>query len=370
MFIILCLFHKEIRDITNTQVALESAVSDIKSLFDVVTVPGGLKSPFILEYKADGDKNINCITFLNNKKEAYMCLGIDGKINLNIFAHNNKLGFYTSNTPEIRYTASSKNFTSNWNDSVYGKVIKMPEFVPENLSYKKINSFLNSKKLINASVALGLGKDKINLNDLRKNITVSTKGTYSKMLLGKKETVSVTRISIPKKDVIECISRNLSLSDNEYKGYAVGHVNKFKELLEATNEDKINIDFSVCKRKLVDATLVFNFKKYIFSSSESGLNFTVSDLKSKNTLFQLNISKPSANRLKANIKSDKSYILNINKTSDNKIYAMLCDSESKQVKYKLTYIPHNFNSNIKYTEKDMYNISLYELVSAAQCIIK
>ena len=39
-------------------------------------------------------------------------------------------------------------------NSLYGKIIKMPKFVPENLNYKKIDSFLNSKKLINASVAL------------------------------------------------------------------------------------------------------------------------------------------------------------------------------------------------------------------------
>ena len=370
VFIILCLFHTEISGINNTRVALESALSDVKSLFDVVAVPGGLKSPFILEYKSQGDENINCVTFLNNKKDAYMCLGIDGRINLNVFAHNNKLGFYISDTPEIRYTASSKNFTSNWNNSLYGKIIKMPEFIPENLSYKKINSFFNSKKLINASVALGLGKEKVNINDLRKNITVSTKGTYSKMILGKKETVSVTRISIPKQDVINCISQNLSFSNDEYKGYAVDYLEKFKIMLESALEDKINIDFSVCKRKLVDAKLVFDSKRYVFSNSKSSLNFSLSDLKTQNTLFKLNINKLSANYLEAHIKADNTYILKLNRTTDNKIYANLFDAESKQMKYKLTYIPHSFNSHIKYSEKDIYNLSLYELVSAVECITK
>lgn len=370
VFIILCLFHKEINSINNTQIALESAISDVKSLFDVVTVPGGLKSPFILEYKTEADENINRITFLNNKKDAYMCLGIDGKIKLNIFAHNNKLGFYTSNTPEIRYTASSKNFTANWNNSLYGKIIKMPDFVPENLNYKKINSFFNSKKLLNASVALGLGKEKININDLKKNISVSKKGTYSRMLPAKKEIVSVIRISIPKKDVINCISQNLSFADDEYKGYAVDFLNKFKNKLELADEDTINIDLSVCNRKLLDVRLIFNSKSYVFSNNKSKLNFTVSDLKSKNNLFQLNIDKPSENCLMAHIKTNKMYVLKANKTYDDNIYLSFGDAESKQLKYKITYSPYSFNSNIKYTEKDIYNLSVYELLCALERITK
>ncbi len=370
LFVILCVLFKQISYVSSLHTALESAKGSVKNLFDDFLVNGGMKSSFTIKYESFNDKCPESITISNNREDSYLNLSVRGKINLSAFSHKNKLGFYLPDNPEIRYTISSKNLSSTWNSSVYGKIVKIPDYIPDNLNYKKINSLLSSKKIIKASVVLGLGKDKININELTKNISVSNRDTYPMMLNGKKEMVSAIRVTIPKKDIINCISYNFSSSDGICKGYAVNYIINFKNYLESIDDKEINIDLILCKKKLIQARFSLDSKIIVFDIKENAINMYAKELNTQNLIIGVNINKPSPNILIANILTEKNYILKAKKNNNNIIAVELCDSNIKSPLYKITYRPEKTVPHANYTEKDVYNLSLYELMYITENIMK
>lgn len=370
LFIFLCVFFRKISVVNSVATALQSVKVNIENLFDDFLVPGGMKSSFTIEYESCEDEYFKNITLANSRENSYMYLGLSGGINLNAFSHKNKLGLYLTDNPEIRYTVSSKNLPSKWNNSVYGKFLKIPSFVPDNLSYKKINSLLNCKKLIKASVVFGLGKDEMSIKELTKNMSVSKRDTYPMMLNEKKETASLIRVTVPKKDIISCISHNLSSTNKKYKGYAVEYINNCKKYLESVDDKELNIDLVLCRKNLIEAKLVFDSKLIVFNNEQAGIAMYIKEQNSGNLLFEIKVVKPSPKNLMINITSDKNYILKVQKNNKNMIYAELEELNPKHTIHKLTYHPGKFTPDINYSEKDIYSLSLYELMYITENIMK
>ena len=370
VFMLICVLFKQISSVTGLQTALESAKQNIENLFGDFLVNGGMKSSFTIKYESFNDKYPESITLSNNREDSHLNLSVRGRINLSAFSHKNKLGFYLPDNPEIRYTVSSKNLSSTWNSSIYGKIFKIPDCIPDNLNYKKINSLLNSKKIIKASVVLGLGKDKMNIKALTENISVSNRDTYPIMLNGKKEMVSAIRVTIPKKDIINCITQNFSFGEKNYKGYAVKYIIDFKNYLESIDDKEINIDFILCKKKLIQAKVSIDSKLVLFNNKENGINMSVKELHTQNQIMAVSINKPSPNILVANILMEESYILKAKKNNKNTISVELYKSNIKSPLHKLTYHPGKTETDVNYTEKDVYNLSLYELMYITENIMK
>lgn len=370
VFMLICVLFKQISSVTGLQTALESAKQNIENLFGDFLVNGGMKSSFTIKYESFNDKYPESITLSNNREDSHLNLSVRGRINLSAFSHKNKLGFYLPDNPEIRYTVSSKNLSSTWNSSIYGKIVKIPDCIPDNLNYKKINSLLNSKKIIKASVVLGLGKDKMNIKALTENISVSNRDTYPIMLNGKKEMVSAIRVTIPKKDIINCITQNFSFGEKNYKGYAVKYIIDFKNYLESIDDKEINIDFILCKKKLIQAKVSIDSKLVLFNNKENGINMSVKELHTQNQIMAVSINKPSPNILIANILMEESYILKAKKNNKNTISVELYNSNIKSPLHKLTYHPGKTEADVNYTEKDVYNLSLYELMYITENIMK
>lgn len=370
VFMLICVLFKQISSVTGLQTALESAKQNIENLFGDFLVNGGMKSSFTIKYESFNDKYPESITLSNNREDSHLNLSVRGRINLSAFSHKNKLGFYLPDNPEIRYTVSSKNLSSTWNSSIYGKIVKIPDCIPDNLNYKKINSLLNSKKIIKASVVLGLGKDKMNIKALTENISVSNRDTYPIMLNGKKEMVSAIRVTIPKKDIINCITQNFSFGEKNYKGYAVKYIIDFKNYLESIDDKEINIDFILCKKKLIQAKVSIDSKLVLFNNKENGINMSVKELHTQNQIMAVSINKPSPNILVANILMEESYILKAKKNNKNTISVELYNSNIKSPLHKLTYHPGKTEADVNYTEKDVYNLSLYELMYITENIMK
>lgn len=370
VFMLICVLFKQISSVTGLQTALESAKQNIENLFGDFLVNGGMKSSFTIKYESFNDKYPESITLSNNSEDSHLNLSVRGRINLSAFSHKNKLGFYLPDNPEIRYTVSSKNLSSTWNSSIYGKIVKIPDCIPDNLNYKKINSLLNSKKIIKASVVLGLGKDKMNIKALTENISVSNRDTYPIMLNGKKEMVSAIRVTIPKKDIINCITQNFSFGEKNYKGYAVKYIIDFKNYLESIDDKEINIDFILCKKKLIQAKVSIDSKLVLFNNKENGINMSVKELHTQNQIMAVSINKPSPNILVANILMEESYILKAKKNNKNTISVELYNSNIKSPLHKLTYHPGKTEADVNYTEKDVYNLSLYELMYITENIMK
>jgi len=368
--IFLCVLWRQVSAVNNLQNALKSAEINIEKLFEDFLISGGMRNSFTIKYESFNDSYLESVTLSNSKENSYMYLGLRGKINVDAFSHKNKLGFYLPENPEICYTVSSKNLSLKWNSSVYGKIVKIPDFVPNNLNYKKINSLLNCKKLFETSLVLGLGKERMNTNELTKNMSVSKMDTYPMIKNGIKKNTSVVRVTIPKKNIINFISYNFSLTDRKYKGYAVEYINKLKKYLESVDNTELNADFFLCNQKLIQARLCIGSKLIVFNNGKTGIEFYVKETISKKVAVGVKIDKPVPNMLIANITLGKNYIIKAQKKEKNIINIEAGEENCKYPEHKLTYRPWNSEQNINYTEKNVYDISLYELMCITENIMK
>ena len=342
--------------------ALNSTSVHYEEMLNNILVPNGLQSSFSLSFESSANKNIKSISLSNNKDNCLIELNYNNS--LTAFANNNKVGFFANCNPDICYTSKSKNFCSRWNNSIYGQMLKIPSFLPDDLSYKKITSFLTAKKLMKASLALGIGDVNINIRELTDIISVSDLGTYpinnNKTAKGRR-----FRIRVSKNNFLKFFNENLILNNNAElhlgKTYAQSLYNNIKNI----KDNYLNIDIVIYQNKIKTAKLLFDneTKEALFYANNKGLSFTLNNL-NKN-IFKFHLIQNSPQNLIVYISSENSKMLNIKKYENNAITAYLSDvcTTNNTPQYKLTYTPINQNTKINAPGTDMYNLSVLELYS-------
>ena len=225
-------------------------------------------------------------TLFNNKEDKCMEAKINNlkvnkfhNINFNIFVKKDKLGLYFDNN-EICYTAKSKHFRSKWNNSIYGNLYNIPEFIPDNISYNKINSLFSADKFIKTAIALSVGNIDIRFKEIINNIDILDMGTYPQSKVGSYNNGRLIRVKI-KNDYICKFTEHLT--ENTSNSYVSSLFFSIADFIKGSNNKYTFVDFYIHDDMISSIeTVVDNqdaYKSVILNIADNTISLTASDTK-------------------------------------------------------------------------------------------
>lgn len=243
---------------------------------------------FTLKLKAlhDNEPHFKEFTLFNNKEDKCMEAKINNlkvnkfhNINFNIFVKKDKLGLYFDNN-DICYTAKSKHFRSKWNNSIYGNLYNIPEFIPDNISYNKISSLFSADKFIKTAIALSVGNIDIRFREIINNIDILDMGTYPQTTAGSHNKGRLIRIKI-KNDYICKFSENLT--ENTSNSYVSSFFLNIVDCIKESKNKYTFVDFYIHDNMIQSVKSVIGnqdaYKGVILNIADNTISLTASDIK-------------------------------------------------------------------------------------------
>ncbi len=362
VFITLCIFFGRIKSVYVAKTAFDCIKTNIETLFEDISIPGAFDSSFVVYAEFKDNKYLDSVNLLNNKDESSICLSIKGKQNIDVFAHKKTIGISFPDNEKISYTAKLKSFPSKWNKSIYAQFFKIPSFIPENLSYKELVSYFNYKKFSKLSLAFYIGNNDQLIKNLSKNISFVSSDTYAISSDGKKEKQTNLKISVPKKDVENFISSAKTLKSGFGGGYGLKHIEKY---LNNISDKDISLLITIKNQKPVEILFASDIHSLSVKFSGNSISADLNDAKSGKQVIRISVFKNNLSSIRAEICADNNYILNINKVKNREIAARLIDEKNNKEKCMLFYAPGKPVLNINNLTKDIFSLSLYDIMCIA-----
>ena len=343
---------------------------------------------YTLDVCLDDISDLPCsgIVLSNNSHDKYCELSLQNlklqnktPINLSTFATNDKIGFYFDNNPNVYYTANGKKFRSSWNKSVYSNFVKIPEYVPENINYNKINTMLSLKNLCKIFVGAGLGTGKPNLKQLFEKMNISSPESFVACRDGEIIDAQIVHLTLPVEYIEQTVKKLADSSANAKFDYINNLLVQTESLISNVGEKIFKIDFVIYQNTLLWAETSINLSTGLFNAClniyENEVSFELKRLSSNNIKFSdlsVNIKTDPSSAIKLSATRGNRNIMNfeLEKLGDSAVTSRIIYSDNDSVPHCITALyskdSKKYNSSIP--SKNIYNLSVGDLFRLYQKI--
>lgn len=340
---------------------------------------------YTLDICLDDVASVPCtgVSLSNNSSDKYFevmfkNLKIPGKstIDLSTFATNDKVGFYLDNSPEFYYTAKGEKFRTDWNKSIYGKILKIPEYVPENINYGKMDSLISFENFCKAFVGMGLGKEKINLKDFISNLNISGLKEFTATRRGIEYNAQIAHITVTKDYMESLVQKLVNSSQKAEFDYLHKFLSSAHNGIANCTEKTFKIDLVIHNNNLLWAETSVNLSQGIVNARidfyDNEVNFELRNLYPeklayKNFSFNL---KTTPTSLKLSVLKAKSNVFSVilKKQSDSSVISQIEYTDKKLNPHTVNAL-YSLNSK-KYKKnvpvKNIYRLSVSDLLKLYQ----
>lgn len=301
-------------------------------------------------------------------------LKISGNKNIDLiaFANSNKVGVGIGSNPEIYYIANGKRFRSKWNNSIYSKLVQIPDYIPDNLNYTNISSVLSGKNIFKVFLGMGMGKSKISIKDIISRISISEPRTYMLFRENKNYSAEKLSLSLPKNFIIEYVKKLRKSSESAEFDYMYNIFMNTELFLENILDENINTEVVIYENKLFSVETAFltlnGLYNLRFDFSEDFIKFNVikfGKYKTDKSSYCLNFSNSGVPSLDFKYIKDECEVmcLNVKKKSKDMIYTELvyCNENANKYIASATYkaVSKNAPGNIR--TRDIYTLSVRDI---------
>lgn len=332
-----------------------------------------------INFKNISSLPFSSLTLSNNFSDKYYelsfnNLNIKGKRNLDInaFVTKDKIGFYFDKNPEFYYTANGKMFRLQWNTSIFGKFARIPDFVPETIDYNKLNSIMLPKNIVKVFLGMGLGREKINIKDIIKNISISSPNPYVIYQNGKQQNAQIAHLTVSKEYLESFVTKLKNSSENASFDYLNTFLKGVQSILKESPQKSLKIDFVILNNRLLWAETSAGVSKGLvnikLNLNSHEMSLAINQLmphKSPKVNYILKLSAKSPSHINLQLAQGKKEIFsfNIHKNIDSTVTSQICyyNKKSKPQFIVADYSPKSqkFKSNIP--TKNIYSLSLSDL---------
>lgn len=376
LFFFICFLHSKISLGNILSDAVSNTVAYHKEKLNIMDK--NINNAFNLEIKNIENDNpyFSSLTLYNNKQKKHIQADINNltindkhKLNCNLYIKNDKLGICFQNSNNLCYTAKSKKFCTRWNNSIYGSFLKIPSFVPDNLSYKKLMNLFSSKNFIKTAVALGIGNIDLSYNEFLKNIDIEDMGTYPLIKNNTQYDGRIVRVKIDN-NYIHKITKTLTKSSSKAYIKDISYIFSDLEKLIKSSLDKYTIiDFVIYNDMIYSAETSFenpnsciNIK---LSTTKSKISVSVSDIKRKQvSKLNLLMIYPDNNNTKLIISKTGKTILTADLFKNKeatKLSATFSSDKYGTSGYYIVLSENKTAAKLPKKEKSIYLISIADL---------
>lgn len=301
----------------------------------------------------------------NDAKRKHMNLSIknlnlqDNIINLNTYISNDDVGFYFDDNPETCYSASSNNFRTKWNGSIYSKIYTIPEFIPDDLNYDKVTSLITGNNLLKSLVALNFGNINTKPAEIVNNVRISK---YQQ-----DENTQNYHMAISKDYIVNIFDKLKKSSDKAYFKALNPYITTIDIFLNSSVDKTVDINF-VARNKIIRcAETSIKTENGIYNITvniDKIITVTVKELSKNDNLYYIRlVTKP--NRIIFLLSDEKSIVItgDLKRLPDSLYTAHLaCSAKNGDARlYKLSLSNIQHKAYEVADTKNIYSMSLAEL---------
>jgi len=366
------------RDVSHTFGSVYKKINTFLADFKSVKSPS-----YTIDIVFDGVSSVPCseISLSNNPSHKYfeVCLqnlkvNKTSTIDLSTFTANNEVGFYLDDNPRLYYTADGNKFRSDWNKSAYSKLVKIPDYVPENINYSKISSLISLENFGKLFLGMGLGREKVNLKELVSNLNVSSPQSYAAYRNGESFDAQIAHLTVSTDFLMSFVQKLKESSEKAEFGYINDILSHAEELLDSMTQKTVKIDFVICRDELLWMETSLELSSGLVNArldiNKNKVSFQVRKLHSTNSClpdfsFEINYNSPEGLNLNISKKDKELFGMSLKKTVDSSVVSDITyyDKNSDSHKISANYFPESqkFRSD-DIPAKNIYALTVSDLL--------